>query len=408
MKRILALILALCMVSACLIGCGNESTAVEETPATEVQEENTEAAETPAAVETPEPIVIREMDLEKLYALHDPSEVVATVDGNDVTWGEYFYMINYNYQSLLNYFSSMANYYGIAVEWNDLIGDGSEDTYASYILTCVEGDLITHNTIRGFANKNNVELSQESLDAIAELHKNNVTGLCGEDASEEDFNEYLATMYMPRQMYDDNNKLNFLYQETFKKLYGEDSELVGDKEAVAFLEENGYMAADHILLMTVDSATQEALDEDAIAEKKAQAEDVLSQLKAISDKDELVKKFYALKEQYTEDTGATYYPDGYIFTTGKMVPEFEEAAKNLGELEVSEIVETTYGYHILLGKALDPDGIIEFTSEGTEMTGRKMAANKAYGMSLDEYAAGVEISYAEGFEVPNMEEYFGL
>ena len=404
MKRIIALILALCMISACLIGCGNESVepaeTLEPTAAPEVQE-GTAGAETPA-----EPIVIREMDVEKVYALHDPAEVVATVDGNDVTWGEYFYMIFYNYQSMLNYFSSMASYYGIAVNWTDPVGDGSEDTYASYILTCVEGDLISHNTVKGFAEKNSVELSQESLDNIAEIHKNNVTSLCGEGASEEDFNEYLATLYMPRHMYDDTNKLNHLYQDTFTKLYGTEAALLSDKEAVAYLEENGYMAADHILLMTIDSATQEALDEAAVAEKKAQAEDVLSQLKAISDKDELIKKFYELKEQYTEDTGAQYYPEGYIFTTGKMVPEFEEAAKNLGENEISEIVETSYGYHILLGKALDPDGTIEYSSEGTAMTGRKMAANVAYGNSLDEYAAGVEISYAEGFEVPNLEEYF--
>ena len=109
MKRILALVLALCMISACLIGCSSESAdtnTVEATPAPEVQEET--SAETESE-EAQEPIVIREMDVEKLYALHDPAEVVATVDGNDVTWGEYFYMIYYNYQSLLNYFSSMAS-----------------------------------------------------------------------------------------------------------------------------------------------------------------------------------------------------------------------------------------------------------------------------------------------------------
>ena len=251
-------------------------------------------------------------------------------------------------------------------------------------------------------------MSQESIDAIAETHKNNVTSICGEGASEEDFNDYLATIYMPREMYDDNNKLNHLYQDTFTKLYGEDSALVSDEDAVKYLEENGYMSADHILLMTVDSTTQEALDEATVAEKKAQAEDIAAQLKAIEDTDELLEKFAELKAQYTEDTGATYYPDGYIFTTGKMVAEFEETAKNLGEYEVSDVTETTYGYHILLGKPLDPDGIIEFSSEGTAMTARKMAANTAYGKLLDEYAAGVEIGYAEGFEVPSMEEYFGL
>lgn len=404
MKRILALILALSMVSACLMGCSSESTntdTVEATTTPAVQEET--AAETE---ETPEPIILKEMDMEKLYALHDPDEVVATVDGNDVTWGEYFYMIFYNYQSMLSYFSSMASYYGIAIDWSEPIGDGSEDTYASYILTCVEGDLITHNTIRGFANKNSVELSQESIDAIAETHKNNVTSLCGEGASEEDFDNYLASIYMPRSMYDDNNKLNHLYQETFTKLFGKDAALLSDEEAIKYLESNEYMAADHILLMTIDSTTQEALDEATVAEKKAQAEDIAAQLKAIKDTEELKKKFAELKEQYSEDTGAAYYPDGYTFTPGTMVTEFEDACKALGDYEVSDIVESPYGYHIIMSKPLNPDAIIEFTSEGSTMTGRKMAANTAYGKSLDDYAASVEISYTEGFERPNMEAYF--
>lgn len=406
MKRILALILALCMVSACLMGCSGESTdanTVEASSTPEVQEESSAAADSEAAQE---PIVILEMDVEKLYALHDPDEVVATVDGNDVTWGEYFYMIFYNYQSMLSYFSSMASYYGIAIDWNEPIGDGSDDTYASYILTCVEGDLITQNTVRGFANKNSVELSQESLDAIAETLKSNVTSLCGEGATEEDFNNYLATIYMPREVYDNNNRLNYLYQDTFTKLYGNDSALVSDEDAVKYLEENGYMAADHILLMTIDSTTQETLDEATVAEKKAQAEDIAAQLKAIKDTDELLKKFAELKEQYSEDSGAAYYPDGYTFTPGTMVTEFEDACLALGDYEVSDIVESPYGYHIIMSKPLDPDGIIEFTSGGTAMTGRKMAANTAYGLSLDEYAAGVEIIYAEGFERPNMEDYF--
>lgn len=399
MKRIIALILALCLVSACLIGCSSTDEAVE-TPAPEATE--TPVAEAPEAAPAVE---IDEIDFEKLYAAFDPEEVVMTVDGKDVTWAEYFYLVFANCQELMNYFSTMSAYYGVNMTWSDSMGEGYDYTYASYVPKSIENSLVQLITIEGNAAKEKVELTREHLDAIAAQLQEDIVYMCGEGATEEDFNEYLKNIYMPRKMYDDINKSNFLYQQAFTAKYGRDSEKVSDKDAEAYLTDNGYMAADHILLATIDLSTQQALEESVVNEKKAQAEDIVAQLSEIKDKEELVKKFKELKEQYTEDTGAAYYPDGYIFTSGKMVPEFEEAAKSIGVHEISGIVESSYGYHILLGMPLDPDGIIDFSSEGTAMTARKMFANNDYGRALDEYAAAVKVEYHNDFQLPDLTEY---
>ena len=75
---------------------------------------------------------------------------------------------------------------------------------------------------------------------------------------------------------------------------------------------------------------------------------------------ELVKKgeesFEDLAKKYSEDLTATEGGDIGYFGRGEMVEEFEEAAYNLEINEVSGIVKTIYGYHIIkLTEKLEED-----------------------------------------------------
>ena len=56
--------------------------------------------------------------------------------------------------------------------------------------------------------------------------------------------------------------------------------------------------------------------------------------------------------QYSEDTGLEANPDGYVFTSGQMVEPFEEGTRALDYGQISDIVESDYGFHIIL--RLDP------------------------------------------------------
>ena len=109
--------------------------------------------------------------------------------------------------------------------------------------------------------------------------------------------------------------------------------LSSEKGAVKVQEkyDNEFVTAKHILISS-EERTQ--------AEAKKIAQDVLKKLKNGGD-------FDALMAEFSEDPGTSQYPQGYTFTKGEMVKEFEEAAFSLKEGEISGLVETDYGYHIL-------------------------------------------------------------
>jgi len=90
--------------------------------------------------------------------------------------------------------------------------------------------------------------------------------------------------------------------------------------------------ASHILLNTGGK------DEAAV---RKQAEELLAKIKAGADFAELAKK-------YSEDPGSKEKGgDLDFFPRGQMVPEFEQAAFSLQPGQVSELVKTQYGFHII-------------------------------------------------------------
>lgn len=110
----------------------------------------------------------------------------------------------------------------------------------------------------------------------------------------------------------------------------------------------------HILFLTQDPETRLPLSDEKKKEKRQQAESVLKRARAGED-------FAKLAEQYSEDPGSKadggdlppFGKDGTIAGgAGAMVPAFAAAAFSLTNNQISDIVETEYGYHIIqsLGK----------------------------------------------------------
>lgn len=122
---------------------------------------------------------------------------------------------------------------------------------------------------------------------------------------------------------------------------------VTDEQAKKFYEENPArferpetVRAAHILISTINTATQEPLP----LEKKKEKEKLAKDLKARADKGE---DFAKLAKEFSEDPGSKEKGGEYTFARGEMVPEFETAAFSMKTNQISDVVETRYGFHII-------------------------------------------------------------
>lgn len=104
-----------------------------------------------------------------------------------------------------------------------------------------------------------------------------------------------------------------------------------------------FRKAKHILIMTVDQTTQMPKTEEEQTAAKALADDLLKRAQSGEDFDKLMN-------EYSEDPGLETNPDGYVFGSGEMVAEFEQATDSVRPGEIA-FCESSYGYHII--KRLD-------------------------------------------------------
>lgn len=415
MKKMLVILLLVCLALGGAIAYtrnqggkqpGDPPAAVE--PA--VTQEPADAA-VPAANAAQEPadggLQMEEMDyqtldMDRLYATRDPQEIVVTVNGKAVNWGDYFYFLDSQVNSVEKMLVRLYANYGAELLWSDLAEGDS--TYADLAVNGAEESMRQLAAIEDFAEENGLELTEENKNTLAQKLKSDIKRTCGEDATEEEFEAYLAKRHMSRALYDRINSANVLYQEGFRLLYGENGEALGDDAALQYLEDNGYLSAGHILLLTMDPATGEELDETLVAEKAATAQRLAEELQAVKDPAELLERFARLKEEYCEDSGKTVYAEGYTFTPHTMAAEFEAACKALEPYEVSDPVLSKYGYHIIMRLPPDADALL-FSSKGDPVTARTAAASAEYNERLQVRADGLEADYAEGFEKPNLLDY---
>lgn len=130
-------------------------------------------------------------------------------------------------------------------------------------------------------------------------------------------------------------RLNELFQREIK-ISPEQAREFYDKNPEQFRQPE-VVRASHILILVPPNAPEAVK-----AEKRAQIDVIRTRL-------EMGEKFADVAREVSEDSGsAAHGGDLGYFPRGRMVPEFEEAAFSLPTNQLSSVVTTQYGHHLIL------------------------------------------------------------
>ena len=255
------------------------------------------------------------------------SDIVAKVNENNITIEDFKVTLALNKIDL-------ESKYGSTV-WETEVENGVKfkDTFKNRVLK----GMIDVEAVCEEAKKDGLTPSEEEIDkAFDELNKNLYANenykkiledLKISDTCIKSQVEKTLTIQKYTENFDKNLKIS---DEEMKKYYEE-------HKADYYKDE---VKASHILISTVDDNGKE-LSEAKKKEAKKKAEEVLKKAKS-------GEEFSELAKEYSDDSGsAANGGDLGYFTKGKMVQPFEEAAFSLKSGEISGLVESEYGYHII-------------------------------------------------------------
>jgi len=195
--------------------------------------------------------------------------------------------------------------------------------------------MIENELVRQAAEKEGAKVDEAEVEAQLSQIKSGFP----DDAT---FNQTLEASGMTLEQLQDSIKDQLLYQFLYDKVAPESE--VTTAEVQTYYDENkvqfqstAQSQLSHILISVASTATPAEA-----AKAKTEAESVLSQLVAGGD-------FAALAKKYSDDPGsAANGGDLGLASTDNYVPEFKDAANKLKKGQMSGLVKTDYGYHIIL------------------------------------------------------------
>ena len=274
--------------------------------------------------------------------LNEGAETVLTVNGDAVTADEYSGYMLYNMQ----YYASMYAQMGLTDLWSN---EDMAKSLGASMPEAAEQQAIYARVVMQKFNELGLKLSYNEQKEMASVRRNSIA-----NTSKDAYLNQIAQFGFSDQTYQNFMYISQCYQALNDYYFGENGVNTPSDEDIQKYYEDNYITAKHILITTVDPASGETKRTDEEAKKEAQS--ILDRINAGED-------FDTLMNQYSEDTGLSNNPNGYTFTEGQMVTEFYDGAKAMAEDEVSELVKSSYGYHIIKRVKLDDSQLDNFKSD---------------------------------------------
>lgn len=286
-----------------------------------------------------------------LYTTGIPGDtVVATMGDVNITLEELLYWVAWICDDIYYYYST---YYGLTeIPWDLEVDDMTMAEY--FVQDALEGAAFYH-LIRQQAQA-------EGL-AMTEDQSKEIQATLDEISAEQDEEGIKMEYYMRQYIMSEESfrwycECEYLLEALTAKYYGEGTEGYPTDEVVLdYLEDNGVYATKHILLATIDTSTYASLDEATIAQKKTTIDGLLAQIRA---SDDPAATFETLLKEYGEDPGLETAGGSYVSAPGVLAEEYEKAATALEVGQISDVVETSAGYHIIMRIALTAEDAADY------------------------------------------------
>jgi len=342
----------LCVVSVAVVctlcACGKKQDA---------EKQDVEKQEAPQAQTGPQPAP---------QPAQDPGAMVASVDGSVITAGE----VDQEMKGLLARFGGRVPPEQLK-ELEPKMRDQATE------------NLVTKRLIIAEAGRRTIKPTQEEI--AAELKT-----ISDQFPSPEEFQKQLKEMGVSSEKLnrdiDDHLKVKAVYEQAIASVPP-----VTDEDINKFYSENAetfkvpeQVRASHILLKVEKDASDETR-----AMKKKEIDDLRAQIAGGAD-------FGKLAAQHSDCPSKEREGDLGLFARGRMVKEFEDAAFKLAPGEISEVVQTPFGYHIIKvterkdARTLSLDEVREEIRE--HLKSRRQ--EEAFEAFLQKLREGAQIEYA--------------
>jgi len=351
LKKLLALLLCFAFLLLVVFACASP-----EVDDAEVDDEPDilEPVEEPPEVEIPadDDDPAEGIDFEAAFAAFPADTVMIRADDLTVTWAELFVFLFRSVQELMQY--SIAG-----IDWNDDLGGV---TLAEIVLSSSTERTLPFMIVEYGAGILDVSLSEEDL----KEHNADLNDIIDSYGSKEEFMQVLWENggFHSFEVFERLLLLEYTSGLIFLELYGESGEDFPDEDVIDYVEQNEFMMAKHILILSAENDS--ARDE---------AEDILKQLNNKIKANDFEDFFDSMMLEHSEDPGSLANPEGYLFQFDDMVAPFSEACAALEIGQLSDIVETEYGYHIILRVAVDFNSVPgSVTRAGLNYSVRELAA----------------------------------